>query len=142
MMDMHREKVIAKYEADCARLANEPWLIDSLTADRDRLAAENAELRKTVIEMQQACDEFSDELSQMYQLQLEAKCHGDLEQSHRIMVQVVEELTAAEAAANATLDALRDAIRRQGATLFYVTAAKELGVGFDAKPAETTDEPD
>ncbi len=76
-------------------------------AERDRLAAENAELRKTVAETEQACSELSDDLSQMYQLELEAKCHGDLEESHKIMVDVVVERDAELAAANATLDALR-----------------------------------
>lgn len=37
------------------------------------------------------------------------------------------------AAATATLDALRVAIRRQHAELFYMMAAQYLSVGFDAK---------
>lgn len=79
-------------------------------AERDRLAAENAELRKAVAETEQACSELSDELSQMHQLELEAKCHGDLEESHKIMVDVVAERDAELATANATLDALREAV--------------------------------
>jgi hypothetical protein len=76
--------------------------------ERDRLAAENAELRKAVAETEQACSELSDELSHMHQLELEAKCHGDLEESHKIMVGMVAERDAELAAANATLDALRE----------------------------------
>jgi hypothetical protein len=102
--------------------------VEVVLAERDRLAAENAELKKTVAETEQACIELSDELSHMHQLELEAKCHGDLEESHKIMVGMVAERDAelAElmvssnrvaqnlmnelAAANATLDALREVV--------------------------------
>lgn len=69
--------------------------VELLIADRDRLAAENAELR--------------------YWKQGNIRCAAQL------------------AAATATLDALREAIRRQHAELFYMTAAQYLSVGFDAK---------
>lgn len=87
--------------------------VDVLIAERDRLAAENAEFRKTVTETEQACNELSDELSQMYQLELEAKCHGDLEESHKIMVDVVAERDAELATDYAALEAERDEWKRK-----------------------------
>jgi len=84
--DSPEEKQIARLEKK----------LNALTAERDRLAAENAELL-------QACDDFSKELSVQYQLELESKCHGDLEKSHAIMVQVVAER-------DATLDRLRGVV--------------------------------
>lgn len=78
---------------------------DRLTAERDRLAAEKAELRDLL------------EISRKEALEL---------RKHR---KPLREL----AAANAILDRLREAIGRQHAELFYVTAAKELSVGFDSK---------
>lgn len=49
------------------------------------------------------------------------------------LIAEAEKLMKELAAANATLDTLRDAIKKQHAELFYVTAAKELSVGFDSK---------
>lgn len=88
------------------------WVLaDDAKAERERLAAENAELRKEIADLEHACDEMGKELSVQYQLELEAKCHDDLEESHKIMVEVVAERDADLAAANATLDALREAVR-------------------------------
>ena len=95
------------YEYDAAEAARyaefHPDARYVLAEDYDRLAAENAELRKSVAEMQQACEEFSDELAGMHKLELEAKCHGDLEESHKILVDVVAER-------DATLDRLREVV--------------------------------
>ncbi len=137
----------------CSRCAAPETLVrtkselEVITAERDRLAAENAELRKTVAETEQACSELSDDLSQMHQLKLEAKCHGDLEESHKIMVDVVAERDAELAAANATLDALREAVPVNACDVVSYDASDYFHYLFDAiwilypQPPETTDEP-
>lgn len=84
-----------------------------LLAERDRLAAENAEL-------QRACNALSDELSTLHQLELEAKCHDDLEKSHAIMVQVVAER-------DATLDRLRELVG-PGRTISNATCMKMVDI--------------
>jgi phage shock protein A len=98
-MSSYQEDLIEELRTDFAILENE---IAAITAERDRLAAENAELRK------------------------DTKV-GDF----------ILSLTMERDLANATLDRMREAIRRQHAELFYVTAAQELRVGFDAKQPET-----
>lgn len=110
-MDMHREKVIAKYEADCARLAHEPWLIDTLTAERDRLAAENAELRK---------------------------CAKGLKRRHNTIAKAYWETCAELTAANATLDALRE-LCGPNKTISNRTCMKMVDLLYP-KPKETTDD--
>lgn len=75
----------------------------NIQADRDRLVAENAELRNGI---------------------LPSEVHAHSHYQH---------VKRQRDAANATIDALREAIRRQHAELFYVTAAQYLRVGFDAK---------
>ena len=94
--------------------------VKALVAERDRLAAENAELRATI-------ETISTERNLFLQQRTEAIDKGvywqDKSKTHERMFR----------AANATLDRLREAIRTQHAELFYVTAAKELRVGFDAK---------
>lgn len=58
---------------------------------------------------------------------------ADLEEERDAAVEFAHTVEREFAAANATMDALREAIRRQHAELFYVTAAQYLRVGFDAK---------
>lgn len=74
-----------------------------LLAERNRLAAENAELRNGI---------------------LPSEVHAHSHYQH---------VKRQRDAANATLERLREAIRRQHAELFYMTAAQYLSVGFDAK---------
>lgn len=79
--------------------------VKALVAERDRLASENAELKRDFAALNETLQNYAQQVRQ----------------------------ASAELAANATLDQLREAIRRQHAGLFYVTAAQHLRVGFDAK---------
>lgn len=102
--------------------------VELLIADRDRLAAENAELRKKdgsglIAEAERLMAENAE---------LRALVGKKNESIEILYAKWSKEIVKAEAA-NAMLAALREAIRRQHAELFYMTAAQHLSVGFDAK---------
>ena len=87
-------------------------VVYAITAERDRLAAENKQL---------AIDYELSVKSRNWQYDAHIDCKNEL------------------AAANATLDRLREAIRRQHAELFYVTAAQESLAETPDVPAQGID---